>query len=126
VPKRVVVRGEEAKVLVELFDEPAAEEMWKRLPFEANARMVRGQIVIPIPVPPAVQPGDRGDVGAGDAAYSPEENALCLFHEDGAVTDYGYLSRESLNRFGRVLHGLEGGARIRANETVRLEALDEG
>jgi hypothetical protein len=124
VSKRVVVRGEEAEVVVELFEEPAAEEMCKRLPFESKARMVRGQIVIPIPVPSAVQPGDRGHVGAGDAAYSPEENALCLFHEDGAVTDYGYLSREALNRFGRVVSGLDDCTRIRANETVRIEAAE--
>jgi hypothetical protein len=124
VAKRVVVRGEEVEILVELFEEPTAEEMWARLPFESKVRTVRGQIVIPIPVPAAVQPGDRGDVGAGDAAYSPEENALCLFHEDGAVTDGGRLSRDALNRFGRVVSGLEGCGRIRTNETVRIEAAE--
>lgn len=78
--------GEEVEILVELFDEPTAEEMWRGCrsrPTPDGAGSDRD----PHSGPRRDPAGRPGDVGAGDAAYSPEENALCLFHEDGAVTD---------------------------------------
>lgn len=120
----MMVRGSEAEVVVELFEESAAEEMWGRLPFEASARTMRGEVVIPVPVPGATQPGDKGEVKAGDAAYSPEENAMCLFYENGAAGETGSLSGEMLNVFGCIVEGIEACGSIRANETVRIEPVE--
>ena len=39
--KRMIVRGNEAEITVELEERPVADEMWERLPMKAKAR-VRG------------------------------------------------------------------------------------
>ena len=40
--KRLIVRGEEAEIIVELDEGPVARELWDRLPLETSATLWGG------------------------------------------------------------------------------------
>ncbi len=40
--KRLIIRGEEAEIIVELDEGPVANELWERLPMETSATL-RGE-----------------------------------------------------------------------------------
>lgn len=121
--KRIVVRGEKAEITVELEERPVAREMWERLPMESKARLRNGsEVHFPILVPRAVEPPDNLGVEAGDVAYWPEGNSLCIFC--GSASDGSPRVAEDFTKVGRVVDGLEGCGSIRANEDLRIEAAE--
>ena len=121
--KKMVVRGDEVEITVELEERPVALEMWERLPMESKARL-RGddEVHFPVLVPEAVEPADRGGVDEGDVAYWPEGNALCIFC--GPASDDSPRDEEDFTKIGRVVAGLEGCGGVRANEDLRIEAAE--
>lgn len=122
-PKRMVVLGNGAEILVELEERPVAEEMWGRLPMKSKAR-VRGddEVHFPVLVPDAVEPPDNIGIEVGDVAYWPEGNALCIFC--GPASDDSPREAEDFTKVGRVIEGLEGCRSINANEDLRIEAAE--
>ena len=121
--KRMIVRGNEAEITVELEERPVADEMWERLPMQSKAR-VRGddEVHFPILVPEAVEPPDNLGIEEGDVAYWPEGNALCLFC--GPASDDSPRAAEDFTKVGRIVEGLDGCAGIRANENLHIEAAE--
>ncbi len=119
--KRMVLRGEEAEITVEIEERPLAEEMWQRLPMQSKARL-RGEdeIHFPVLVPDAVEPPDNNGIEVGDVAYWPEGNALCIFR--GPASNDTPRTAEDFTKVGRVVDGLETSGSIRANEELRIEA----
>ncbi len=117
--KRLIVRGEEAEIVVELDEGPVARELWDRLPMETRARLRGEELQFPVLLPKATESPEHKEVEAGDVAYWPPENALCLFcgrnnennDEDSPVTPVG-----------RIVEGMEDCGRVRQNETLRIEA----
>ena len=120
--RRLVVRGEEAEITVELGDGPVAQELWGRLPKESRARLRGEEIHFPILTPKAVEPSDRGELEVGDVAYWPEGNALCLFF--GPTTNKTPRTAEDFTKVGRIVDGLEDCERVRANEKIWIEAAE--
>lgn len=121
--KRMIVRGDEAEIVVELEERPIAEEMWERLPMESKARLRDGtEVHFPVLVPQAVEPADNLGVEAGDVAYWPEGNSLCIFC--GPADDDSPRVAEDFTKVGRIVDGLEGCGSIRANEDLRIEAAE--
>lgn len=45
--RRVVVRGNEAEITVELDEGPVANEVWERLPMESKARLRGSRSISP-------------------------------------------------------------------------------
>lgn len=121
--KRMMVQGEEAEMTVELEERPVADEMWERLPMKSKARL-RGddEIHFPVLVPEAVEPPDNNGIEAGDVAYWPEGNALCIFC--GPASDDSPRDAEDFTKVGRVVEGLESCGSVRANEELRIEAAE--
>ena len=118
----MVVRGDGAEITVELVERPVAQEMWKRLPMESKARLRGEEIHFLVLVPEAVEPPDRDGIQVGDVAYWPEENALCLFC--GPATDESPRVAEDFTKVGRIIQGMDSCKRVRANETLRIEAAE--
>lgn len=119
--KRMVVRGEEAEITVELEERPVADEMWGRLPMHSRARLWgESEIHFPVLVSEVVEASDNDGIEVGDVAYYPEENALCIFR--GSVLDDSPRVAEDFTKVGRVVEGLESCGTIRANEDLRIEA----
>ena len=119
--KRMVVRGDEAEITVELEERPVAEEMWGRLPMTSKARL-RGdaEVHFPVLVSEVAEPPDNSGIEVGDVAYWPEGNALCIFR--GSASDDSPRVAEDFTKVGRVIEGLESSGSIRANEDLRIEA----
>ena len=121
--KRMVVRGEEVEITVEVEERPVADEMWERLPMKSKARL-RGddEVHFPVLVPSATEPPDNYGIEAGDVAYWPEGNSLCIFC--GPAADDSPRKAEDFTKIGRVVEGLEACADVRANEELRIEAAE--
>lgn len=119
--KRMVVRGEEAEITVELEERPVADEMWGRLPMKSKARL-RGEAEVhfPVLVSEVSEPPDNNGIEVGDVAYWPEGNALCIFRAP-ASNDSPRVA-EDFTKVGRIIGGLESSGSIRANEDLRIEA----
>ena len=122
-PKQMIVRGEEVEITVEMEERPVADEMWERLPMKSKARL-RGddEVHFPVLVPKAVEPPDNNGIEAGDVAYWPEGNSLCIFC--AAASDDSPRVAEDFTKIGRVVEGLEGCSGVRANEELRIEAAE--
>jgi hypothetical protein len=120
--KRVVVRGEEAEIVVELDDGVVASGLWDRLPMESQAKLRGEEVRLPVLLPKATEAPERTAVGVGDVAYRPPENALCLFCGD---TPAGTGEDSPLTPVGRILAGIEDCKRVRQNETLRIEASED-
>ena len=120
--RRLVVRGEEAEITVELGEGAVAKELWSRLPIDSKARLRGEEIHFPILAPDAVEPADRSELDVGDVAYWPPENALCLFFDH--TTGKTPRTAEDFTKVGWIVEGLEDCKHIRANETLRIEALE--
>lgn len=118
-PRRVVVKGDGAEVLIELGEGAVPDELYARLPFETKARIEGNEMRLPVMVPPAVEAADRGEIETGDVAYMPEENALCVFFGPEDETRAGEVTK-----VGRALEGLKSCREIKANQTLRLEAAE--
>lgn len=116
--KRMIVRGREVEITVELDEEAVvAGELWERLPMDTKARIKGQEIHFPLLVPTGVEPGNRTDIEAGDVAYWPPENALCLFCGQSS-------GRTDLTPVGKIVEGLEDCGRVDANEDLRIEPLE--
>ena len=115
--RRMVVRGEEVEVTVELDEGAVARELWKRLPMQTKARTKGEEVNFSVLVPTGAEPGNQTDVEAGHVAYYPPENAVCLFYNKSS-------GRTDLEPIGRIVEGLEDCRRIDANEDLRVEPLE--
>ena len=117
--KRLVVRGEEAEITVELDEGAVANELWERLPLETSATLRGEEVYFPVLLPTATEASEPKAVEAGDVAYWPPEHALCLFCGD---TDARTDKDEPLSPVGRIVGGIENCGLVRQNETLRIEA----
>ncbi len=115
--RRMVVRGEEVEVTIELDEGEVARELWERLPLQTKARIRGEEVHFPLLVPTGAEPGNSTDVEAGHVAYHPPENALCLFYNQAS-------GRTNLAPVGRIVEGLEDCRLIDANEDLRIEAVE--
>jgi hypothetical protein len=117
--KRLIVRGEEAEIIVELEEGPVANELWYRLPLETSATLRGEELYFPVLLPTATEAPEPKAVEVGDVAYWPPENALCLFcSNNDARTD----KEDPLSPVGRIVGGMEDCGLVRQNETLRIEA----
>ena len=117
--KRLLVRGEEAEIIVELDEGPLARELWERLPLETSATLRGEEVYFPVLLPTATEAPEPKAVEVGDVAYWPPEHALCLFcGNDNARTD----KDEPLSPVGRIVEGMDNCGLVRQNETLRIEA----
>lgn len=117
--KRLIVRGEEAEIVIELDEGPVANELWDRLPLETSATLRGEELYFPVLLPKATEAAEPRAVEAGDVAYWPPEHALCLFcGNNDARTDKG----DPLSPVGRIVGGMEDCGLVRQNETLRIEA----
>ena len=117
--KRLIIRGEEAEIIVELDEGPVANELWERLPLETSATLRGEELYFPVLLPTATEAPEPKAVEVGDVAYWPAENALCLFcGNNDARTD----KEDPLSPVGRIVGGVEDCGLVRQNETLRLEA----
>ncbi len=117
--KRLIVRGEEAEITVELDEGPVARELWDRLPVETRARLRGEELHFPVLLPTATEAAERKAVEVGDVAYWPPENALCLFYGD---TPASTGEDSPIAPVGRIVGGMEDCGLVRQNETLRIEA----
>lgn len=116
--KRLVVRGEEAEITVELDEGPVARELWDRLPVETNARLRGEELYFPVLLPKAPEAPEPRPAEVEDVAYLPPENALCLFcGHTHARTD----KHDPVTPVGRIVEGMEDCGIVRQNETLKIE-----
>ncbi len=119
--KRVMVRGDEAEITVELDEGAVASELWDRLPMESKARLHGEQLHFPVLIPSATEAPDRYEIETGDVAYWPPDDALCLFFgETPARTD----KESPVASVGRIVAGIEDCKLVRQNETLKIEAAE--
>jgi hypothetical protein len=117
--KRLIVRGEEAEIIVELNEGPVARELWDRLPVETRATLRGEELYFPVLLPKATEAAEPKAVEVGDVAYWPPENVLCLFYgHTQAKTD----KHDPVTPVGRIVEGMEDCGLVRQNETLRIEA----
>jgi hypothetical protein len=57
--KRLIVRGEEAEIIVELDEGPVARELWDRLPLETSATLRGEKVHFPVLLPSATEAPER-------------------------------------------------------------------
>ena len=123
--RQVVVRGDEARIKVELAEGATAEEIRGRLPFEAAARLWGDEIYFPIPVHAEAESGARETVKVGDVAYWPPGNALCLFFgPTPASTGEEPRAASPVTVVGRIVEGLEDCGLVKPSEVLRVEAAE--
>jgi hypothetical protein len=67
--KRLIVRGEEAEITVELDEGPVANELWDRLPLETRATLRGEELYFPVLLPTATEAPEPKAVEVGDVAY---------------------------------------------------------
>ena len=113
------IKGGGTEALIELGERDTSDELWARLPFETKTKVEGGQLRFEVMVPPAVEAADRLDVGEGDVAYLPEENALCVFL--GAVDE---ARAEKFTKVGTVTEGLGSLREVGTLQDLRLEAAE--
>lgn len=117
--KRLIVRGEEAELVVELDEGPVANELWDRLPLETRATLRGEELYFPVLLPTATEAPESKAIEVGDVAYWPPENALCLFcGNTHARTD----KDDPVTPVGCIVGGMEDCGLVRQNETLRIEA----
>ena len=117
--KRLIVRGEEAEITVELNEGPVANELWDRLPLETSATLRGEEVYFQVLLPTATEASEPKAVEVGDVAYWPPELALCLFcGNNNAMTDRD----DPVTPVGRIVGGMEDCGLVRQNETLRIEA----
>jgi hypothetical protein len=117
--KHLVVRGEQAEIIVELDEGPVARELWDRLPMETRATLGGEELYFPVLLPKATEAVEPKAVEVGDVAYWPPENVLCLFcGHTHARTD----KHDPVTPVGRIVGGMEDCGLVRQNETLRIEA----
>ena len=117
--KRLIVRGEEAEITVELDEGPVANELWDRLPLETRATLRGEELYFPVLLPTATEAPEPRAVEVGDVAYWPPEHALCLLCGN---TDVRTDKDDPLTPVGRIVGGMEDCGIVRQNETLRIEA----
>lgn len=117
--KRLIVRGEEAEIIVELAEGSVANELWDRLPLETRATLRGEELYFPVLLPTATEAPEPKAVEEGDVAYWPPEHALCLFCGD---THARTNKDDPLTPVGRIVGGMEDCGLVRQNETLRIEA----
>lgn len=118
-PRRVRIKGGGTEALVELGERETSDELWARLPFETKTKVEGGELRFEVMVPPGVEAADRLDIGEGDVAYLPEENALCVFLD--AVDE---TRAEKFTKVGMVVEGLSGLREVGTLRDLRLEAAE--
>ena len=117
--KRLIVRGEKAKITVELNEGPVANELWGRLPLETSATLRGEELYFPVLLPTATEAPEPKAVEVGDVAYWPPENALCLVYGH----TYSRTDKDDpVTPVGRIVGGMEDCGLVRQNETLRIEA----
>ena len=95
-----------------------ADEIWKRLPIEADANLWQEEIYFDIPVKTGYENKSIKAV-AGDISYWPPGNAFCIF--------YGKTQPVSeVNHIGKVIDNLEMLKTVNSGDKVILRALKQG
>lgn len=118
----LTIRGEEVHLKVELGEGPTAEEILERLPFESSASRWGDEVYFRIPVSADLEKGARETVEAGDVAYWPEGEALCLFFgPTPASTDERPKAASPVTVVGRISEGLTDAGNIASGEALTIE-----
>jgi hypothetical protein len=120
--KRLIVRGEEAEITVELNEGPVANELWDRLPLQTSATLRGEEVYFPVLLPTATEAPEPKAVEVGDVTYWPPEHALCLVCGD---TDARTDRDDPVTPVGRIVGGMEDCGLVRQNERLRIEASED-
>ena len=93
--KRLIVRGEKAKITVELNEGPVANELWDLLSLETSATLLGEEVYFPVLLPTATEAPEPKAVEVGDVAYWPPERLPSA--SSAAITTRG-PTRTNLSR----------------------------
>jgi hypothetical protein len=104
--KRFVLQVGNQTAIGELLEDTApgvAQTFWDSLPldsFSIHAKFAGGEMIVMLPFYRDAE-NEVLDVQAGDVAYFPDMQTMCVFYDD--VTPFGYVSV-----FARIVDGLAG------------------
>ena len=101
---RIVIRTRNGVYNAELDGSDLSNDIWLSLPFRASINMLGSQIYFEMRANIEVE-GDSTIFDAGDIAYWPEANALCLFFGPTPLSgdDGRPVSAFPLKKIGRIL-----------------------
>jgi hypothetical protein len=126
VARYLVIRGEEARLKVELAEGPTAGEIWDRLPLEARANLWGDEIYFSIPVSVGLEAEARETVEVSDVGYWPPGNALCLFFgPTPASVDEKPRAASPVTVVGKIVEGLDSAKLVGSAETLKVEGVEE-
>ncbi len=107
------------RVTGELFDTATAEAILEALPIKGQAQRWGGEIYFSIPVNAELEPEARDVLEAGELAYWPAGNALCIFFGKTPASQADEIRAASdVNVFGKVskdlgsLYDVENGSEV--------------
>ena len=107
------------RVTGELFNTATAEAILEALPIKGQAQRWGGEIYFSIPVSAELEPGARDVLEAGELAYWPTGNALCIFFGKTPASQADEIRAASdVNVFGRIsqdpasLQDVENGSEV--------------
>jgi hypothetical protein len=124
--RRIVIEAGEVRIRAELLDTPTAEEIWRALPFEAEAQTWGDEIYFAAPVGVAEEADAREVMEAGEIAFWPMGQAVAVGFGPTPVSrgDEIRLASPS-NVFARALDDVRGLAAVPAGAPVAVAVLEE-
>ncbi len=117
--REIKITAGRVQVTGELFNTATAEAILEALPIKGQAQRWGGEIYFSIPVSAELEPGARDVLEAGELAYWPTGNALCIFFGKTPASQADEIRAASdVNVFGRIsqdpasLHDVENGSEV--------------
>ncbi len=101
--REIKITAGRVQVTGELFDTATAKAILEALPIKGQAQRWGGEIYFSIPVSAELEPDARDVLEAGELAYWPTGNALCIFFGKTPASQADEIRAASdVNVFGRV------------------------
>lgn len=117
----ILITAGDVTLRAELDDTPNARQIWNALPLEASAQVWGGEIYFSAPLKADLEPDAREQMAAGELAYWPDGEVLCIFFgPTPASTGSEPRAASPVNVVGRVTSSTERLSGVRAGDPVRV------
>lgn len=101
--RKINIHSGELELIASLSDNPTADAIWDRLPFEGDANVWGEEIYFNIPVELSTAADARQDMAVGELGYWPSGRAFCIFFgPTPASTGAQPRAYTDVNPFGQI------------------------
>ncbi len=122
-----MIRSGKVQVRVRLLDTPTADRIWRALPIFSTVQLWgQGEVFFETPVESGRERGAKVLVQAGEIAFSPDRDVICIAFARTPTSRSGELRLWSpSNIWAQALDDVGAFAGLRPGEKIEVRALSE-